>query len=118
MLLIYPFFYTDFTSLVQLSLASTNIKLQNQKMEKKKGAFLEILDVSNTLIEDTDLTNVICQLKSLLDLKLNGCENITTKSLSFLPRELKHLRSIRFPNREHEIDGVLARYKGNITMSL
>lgn len=27
--------------------------------------------------------------------------------------ELKKLRSIQFPNREHELDGILLRFKGN-----
>lgn len=51
-----------------------------------KQVILEQLDVSHTFVSDQYLIETISQFKSLVELKLAGCESLTTRSLSFLPR--------------------------------
>ncbi|CAO3657558.1 unnamed protein product [Mucor hiemalis] len=106
----------EFPNLVYLSYAYI---IQNNNVKKEvtpniltnKNVQLRHLDINHTSISDNELINTISRFKNLEELKLGGCDSITTRGLSFLPRELKSMRSIQFPNREHELDGVLLRYK-------
>ncbi|KAI8647372.1 hypothetical protein BD408DRAFT_439203 [Parasitella parasitica] len=99
-----------FENLLQLSMANTGMQ-QQEIIKLKRNTKLEQLDLTNTFIGDDDLIHIISQIKSLVELKMGGCGNVSTRGLSFLPRELKHLRLIQFPDREHELDGVLSRFK-------
>ncbi|KAG2211805.1 hypothetical protein INT47_004491, partial [Mucor saturninus] len=103
---------TEFLNLIQLSFAYTTPGsiTEDQKLTNK-NIRLEQLDINHTCFNDQDLIGKISQFKSLVELKLGGCEELTMRGLSFLPRELKNLRHIQFPNREHELDSVLHRYK-------
>ncbi|KAI7867073.1 uncharacterized protein EV154DRAFT_571777 [Mucor mucedo] len=102
----------EFINLIQLSFAYTTPGsiLEDQQLTNK-NIRLEQLDINHTCFNDQDLIGTISQFKSLVELKLGGCEELTTRGLSFLPRELRNLRHIQFPNREHELDSVLHRYK-------
>lgn len=74
-------------NLVQLSFAYTTPS--DRTVEHKltnKNIRLEQLDINHTFLNDQDLIGTISQFKSLVELKLGGCEDLTTRSLSFLPR--------------------------------
>lgn len=106
----------EFTNLVHLSYAyiMKNNSTKKQVAETtltNKDVQLQHLDINHTAVSDSELINLISRFKNLVELKLGGCDALTTRGLSFLPRELKNLRSIQFPNREHELDGVLLRFK-------
>ncbi|KAI9255402.1 hypothetical protein EDC94DRAFT_226919 [Helicostylum pulchrum] len=100
-----------FTNLLQLSLGYTTFSKPLEQKLTNRNIRLEQLDVNHTLINDQDLIGFICQFKSLVELKLGGCEALTTRSLSFLPRELCRLKYIQFPDREHDLNDTLSRYK-------
>ncbi|KAI8096087.1 hypothetical protein BDF21DRAFT_489497 [Thamnidium elegans] len=100
-----------FINLLQLSLGYTTFSKPLEQKLTNKNIRLEQLDVNHTLINDQDLIGFICQFKSLVELKLGGCEALTTRSLSFLPRELCRLKYIQFPDREHDLNDILSRYK-------
>lgn len=82
-----PKSFTVFVNLVQLSFAYTtpSDKVEEHKLTNK-NIRLEQLDINHTFLNDQDLIGTISQFKSLVELKLGGCENLTTRSLSFLPR--------------------------------
>ncbi|KAI8077945.1 uncharacterized protein B0P05DRAFT_118461 [Gilbertella persicaria] len=101
----------EFPNLLQLSLANTLIGQQETSVKLRKNVMLEHLDVSHTGIDDQVLIQIISQFKQLSALKLSACLELSTRALSFLPRELKRLKQVQFPNRKHELDGVLARYR-------
>ncbi|KAI9487380.1 MAG: hypothetical protein EXX96DRAFT_628159 [Benjaminiella poitrasii] len=104
----------EFTNLSQLSLAYTyvhNQQLEELQLRRDIKIRLQQLDLSHTLLTDEDMIHIVSQLQTLTELKLGGCELLTTRGLSFLPKELTLLRYIQFPNREHELDGVLSRLK-------
>ncbi|EPB88666.1 hypothetical protein HMPREF1544_04538 [Mucor circinelloides 1006PhL] len=106
-----------FENLLQLSLANTNLPQQEMTAKISRNVKLEHLDLTNTFVSDNDLMQMISQIRNLVELKMNGCGNVSTRGLSFLPRgnfvfsELKCLRWIQFPDRELELDGVLSRFK-------
>ncbi|KAL0140888.1 hypothetical protein V8B55DRAFT_1511305 [Mucor lusitanicus] len=100
-----------FENLLQLSLANTSLPQQEITAKLSKNIKLEQLDVTNTFLCDNDLMQIISQITTLVELKMSGCSNVSTRGLSFLPRELKCLRWIQFPDRELELDGVLSRFK-------
>ncbi|KAL9553507.1 hypothetical protein PS6_003887 [Mucor atramentarius] len=106
-----------FENLLQLSLANTSLPQQEMTAKISRNIKLEQLDLTNTFISDNDLMQMIGQIRNLVELKMNGCGNVSTRGLSFLPRgnfvfsELKCLRWIQFPDRELELDGVLSRFK-------
>ncbi|KAG2233859.1 hypothetical protein INT48_005200, partial [Thamnidium elegans] len=105
-----------FINLLQLSLGYTTFSKPLEQKLTNKNIRLEQLDVNHTLINDQDLIGFICQFKSLVELKLGGCEALTTRSLSFLPRGkiisvLVVLKYIQFPDREHDLNDILSRYK-------
>ncbi|CEP16141.1 hypothetical protein [Parasitella parasitica] len=88
-----------FENLLQLSLANTGIQQQQSNLNLTRSTKLEQLDLTNTFICDNDLIHIISQIRSLVELKMSGCGN------------LKRLRLVQFPDREHELDGVLSRFK-------
>ncbi|KAK4510806.1 uncharacterized protein ATC70_005240 [Mucor velutinosus] len=100
-----------FGNLLQLSLANTSLPEQEMTAKLGRNIKLEQLDLTNTFICDDDLIKIISQITTLVELKMSGCGNVSTRGLSFLPRELKCLRWIQFPDRELELDGVLSRFK-------
>lgn len=79
----------EFTNLIQLSFGYTTSNANQSSADQKltnKDIKLEKLDVNHTCIQDQDLIGTVSQFKSLVELKLGGCEAITTRGLSFLPR--------------------------------
>ncbi|KAI7898145.1 uncharacterized protein BX663DRAFT_556096 [Cokeromyces recurvatus] len=95
-----------FTHLLQLSLAYTYIQHQQQELRLRKDPEIKLkhLDLSHTCLLDRDIIHIVCQLHMLIELKLGGCEFLTT-------RKLTQLRYIQFPNREHKLDNVLSKFK-------
>lgn len=79
----------EFTNLVQLSYAYTTSSYVSQEKETKltnKQVRLEQLDINHTSVEDQELINTVSRFKNLVELKLGGCDLLSTRSLSFLPR--------------------------------
>ena len=128
---------TAFPELVQLSLASTEIGAQTT-VPRRSLQHLQVLDAGRTGLDDDDMTKIVASFSELRELKLGGCMHITTRGLAALARgkssrkcnglgvtcsyialhlDLKCLEMIQFPNREEELDGVLARYAGTTPMS-
>ncbi|KAF9992133.1 hypothetical protein BGZ79_003470, partial [Entomortierella chlamydospora] len=70
-------------------------------------ARLENLDVARTPITDDDLVSLIPNFKVLEVLNLNSCVNITAVALERFANEVKGLKNIGFPNREHDLLTVL-----------
>ncbi|ORY95517.1 hypothetical protein BCR43DRAFT_493116 [Syncephalastrum racemosum] len=98
-----------FPELVQLSLASTEIRAQTT-VPRRSLQHLQVLDASRTGLGDDDMTKIVASFSELRELKLGGCMHVTTRGLAALARDLKRLEMIQFPNREEELDGILARY--------
>ncbi|KAG2218240.1 hypothetical protein INT45_002759 [Circinella minor] len=98
-----------FPKLVTLGLASTGISQQTSVLYPKLKC-LQCLDVSNTNLTDEDAIRIICNYKSLRELKLSGCHQITLRGLGYFARDLQNLEMIQFPSREHDLDSVLPRY--------
>ncbi|KAF9389246.1 hypothetical protein BGX21_000147, partial [Mortierella sp. AD011] len=70
-------------------------------------ARLENLDVARTPITGDDLVSLIPSFKALEVLNLNSCVNITAIALERCANEVKGLKNISFPNREHDLLTVL-----------
>ncbi|KAI7847905.1 hypothetical protein BDC45DRAFT_524829 [Circinella umbellata] len=98
-----------FPNLVTLGLASTGIS-QQTVVSHPKLKCLQCLDISNTNLTDEDAIRIICNYKSIHELKLSGCHQITLRGLGYFARDLQNLEMIQFPNREHDLDSVLPRY--------
>jgi len=77
---------TGFENLLQLSLANTNLPQQEMTAKISRNVKLEHLDLTNTFVSDNDLMQMISQIRNLVELKMNGCGNVSTRGLSFLPR--------------------------------
>ena len=78
--------FLGFENLLQLSLANTCIQQQEVKIKIRTDIKLEQLDLTSTSICDNDLIRIISQLRNLIELKMSGCGNVSTRGLSFLPR--------------------------------
>lgn len=83
--------FTEFTNLVHLSYAyimkNNNAKRQVTEFAlTNKDVQLQHLDVNHTATSDSELINVVSRFKNLVELKLGGCDALTTRGLSFLPR--------------------------------
>lgn len=70
----------------QLSLANTSLPQQEMTAKLNRHIKLEQLDLTNTFICDEDLMQIISQITTLVELKMSGCGNVSTRGLSFLPR--------------------------------
>ncbi|CAO3615427.1 unnamed protein product [Cunninghamella blakesleeana] len=110
----------EFKNLNNLSLNSTQIGEQTvDGLMKPLSNSLRILDVSLTSITDKDLIRLIGNFGLLKELKLSSCNAITIKGLaqfigcisSFKSGGGPWLEYIELPNREHEINGLMARLK-------
>lgn len=80
------YIFLGFENLLQLSFANTCIQQQEIKVKIRTNIKLEQLDLTNTFICDDDLIHIISQLGNLVELKMSGCGNVSTRGLSFLPR--------------------------------
>lgn len=69
-----------------MSLASTGIQQQQAFSSRCNLQQLEILDMSKTGISDDEVVRIICCFKRLRELKLGGCDQVSARGLSFLPR--------------------------------
>ncbi|CAO3610043.1 unnamed protein product [Cunninghamella echinulata] len=101
----------EFNQLNYLSLSSTKIGQQACMNLKPLANALKVLDVSHTDITDNDLIQLIGGFNQLKELKLGGCYSLSIKGLAQFARSLTNLEYIELPNREHEINGLLARLK-------
>lgn len=84
-------YFAEFTNLVHLSYAyiMNNNNTKKQVAETtltNKDVQLQHLDINHTAVSDSELINLISRFKNLVELKLGGCDALTTRGLSFLPR--------------------------------
>ena len=71
--------------MVTLGLASTGIS-QQTIVSHPKLKCLQCLDISNTNLTDEDAIRIICNYKSIHELKLSGCHQITLRGLGYFAR--------------------------------
>ena len=85
-LIIYILYYIiAFPRLVTLGLASTGMGRQTV-VSRPKLEVLQYLDISNTKLTDEDAIQTICVYKTLRELKLSGCHEISLRGLSYFAR--------------------------------
>ncbi|ORZ24500.1 hypothetical protein BCR42DRAFT_403073 [Absidia repens] len=103
----------DFTALAHLSLGGTCIGKQEvaPKDMRQLNQSLALLDICRTDITDNDLVQLIAGFGQLKELKLGGCPNITTRGLARFANNMHQLEIIQFPDREHDLDDILIRFK-------
>ncbi|KAJ3299581.1 hypothetical protein HK104_008294 [Borealophlyctis nickersoniae] len=86
-------------------LSLSGAPLSRQQQMPSPGTFQKLrhLDVSRTKIE----SGVIAGFEALEELDISGCDSIGARDLAALGSGLRRLKSIAFPHRDLEIDGVL-----------
>ncbi|KAI8982690.1 hypothetical protein BDB01DRAFT_836127 [Pilobolus umbonatus] len=105
--------FNECAYLNRLSLVSIPLSQQEYTCHQHP---LTYLNISQTDIDDRGLIQLLKRTSHLTELKLTGCSHLTTHSLACLPTRyilvLSHLSRIYFPNREHDLNDTLMRYKG------
>ncbi|ORX52795.1 RNI-like protein [Hesseltinella vesiculosa] len=100
-----------FKQLRQLKLDGTGLGKQQVPATLALRRSLQVLDLQHTVVTDDDLMHWVAGLQELQELRLTGCLEITKRGLASLARGLPHLSMIQFPNREHDLDDILHRYR-------
>lgn len=76
----------EFPNLLHLNLSSLDLPSPCDVPIGSIFTTLQVLDVSNTGIGDTEVMRILSRMKQLLEIKLTGCRSISVSALSFLGR--------------------------------